>query len=377
MGTQPKLKEVLAYICAHGGYCLRHTFNRSGELVIQVRVQCSKGHLWNANPEKMLTGSWCPKCAATKPRLSLAIMQALAKTRGGKCLSENYRNTQTKMLWECAKGHQWKSTAQTIRKGAWCPHCKWNAQKNTIEDMRELAAGRGGKCLSKTYVNNATSLLWRCEKKHKWKAQPANITMGQWCPKCARIKSRLSIDEMQALALKRGGILVSKKYRGNSVKLKWQCKQGHTWWAQPNNVKSRSWCPECAGNKRYSLTELKVVAKEHGGRCLAKAYKNGRIPVEWQCAKGHVFKKDPAHVIGRGQWCRLCSKTKPHSIAEMRKLAKRWRGQCLSHLYVNNHTPLQWKCRNGHQFEKSPKHVLNRGQWCPKCPLSERRLNKM
>ncbi len=60
-------------------------------------------------------------------------------------------------------------------------------KKLTIEEMRSIAEERGGKCLSDTYVNAHTSLLWECTKGHQWEARPNNIKSGTWCPYCARM----------------------------------------------------------------------------------------------------------------------------------------------------------------------------------------------
>jgi len=46
------------------------------------------------------------------------------------------------------------------------------AEKLTIKEMQEIAESRGGKCLSKEYVNNYTKLKWQCDEGHTWKATP-------------------------------------------------------------------------------------------------------------------------------------------------------------------------------------------------------------
>jgi hypothetical protein len=72
-------------------------------------------------------------------------------------------------------------------------------RKLTIDEMKELASLRGGKCLSKIYTNSSTHLEWECTEGHRWKATPDNIKQGKWCPKC-RGKERLTIEEMNEIA---------------------------------------------------------------------------------------------------------------------------------------------------------------------------------
>ncbi len=67
----------------------------------------------------------------------------------------------------------------------------------TIEEMKGLAKERGGECLSTTYQDARSKLLWQCVEGHEWEATPDNIKRGKWCPVCARkergTKRRLSI----------------------------------------------------------------------------------------------------------------------------------------------------------------------------------------
>ena len=54
--------------------------------------------------------------------------------------------------------------------------------------MIELAKKRNGECLSTEYINAHTKLLWKCADGHEWEAKPNNIQQGKWCPICARRK---------------------------------------------------------------------------------------------------------------------------------------------------------------------------------------------
>jgi len=64
-------------------------------------------------------------------KLNIEEMQKLAKERGGKCLSKKYINNRTKLEWECEKGHIWKATLGTIKRGSWCPICSKKKNVNS------------------------------------------------------------------------------------------------------------------------------------------------------------------------------------------------------------------------------------------------------
>jgi nucleoside-diphosphate-sugar epimerase len=73
----------------------------------------------------------------------LQDMQALAKWRGGECLSRDYKDTKTKMKWKCGFGHTWEATPRLHLAGHWCPECAptpWNydAQAKVDPALAEL-----------------------------------------------------------------------------------------------------------------------------------------------------------------------------------------------------------------------------------------------
>lgn len=114
----------------------------------------------------------------------------LAISRGGKCLSTEYSNKDKHLLWECVKGHQWKASFSNVSHGGtWCPKC--SRVKNSLEEMQEIARSRGGKCLSEKYINIITKLEWECAEGHRWWATPNNvIKLNSWCAKCFYARRR-------------------------------------------------------------------------------------------------------------------------------------------------------------------------------------------
>jgi len=148
--------------------------------------ECEFWHKWKATPNRIQQGSWCPKCgvirAGNKIRLTIEEMHKLAKSRGGKCLSEVYIDTHTKLYWECSEGHKWWAIAGNVKYKAWCPYCA--GFHKTIEQMQEIAESHGGNCLSKEYNGTYTKLHWKCKEGHQWWAVPSDIRRKTWCPTC-------------------------------------------------------------------------------------------------------------------------------------------------------------------------------------------------
>ncbi|MCX6772809.1 MAG: hypothetical protein NTV88_03510, partial [Candidatus Micrarchaeota archaeon] len=140
-------------------------------------------------------------------------------------------------------------------------------KKLSLEDMQKIAKSRGGECLSLKYINSKTSLLWQCKFGHTWSAMPVNIkSKKSWCPHCAHLVP-LTLEEMQQIAATRGGKCLSNKYLGFEKKLRWKCSEGHGWENTPGHIKSGQWCPVCANNKRgvkkWSDDETKLLIEKY------------------------------------------------------------------------------------------------------------------
>jgi hypothetical protein len=237
--------------------------------------------------------------------------KTVAASRGGVCLSGSYIDTKTKLKWQCAKGHKWEALPWNVLKGHWCLICgneqQGRAKAHSIEVAQKAAERKGGLCLSTEYKNNNTKLRWRCAKGHEWEAVPTSITSGSWCPMCAgKLPTEQALLGLQQIALGKGGLLLSKNYRGAFAKLWWRCEYGHEWQAAPNNVKQGSWCLICGGSHPLTLTDMQAAAKSLGGECLSTEYINSHTPLLWRCAEGHEWKANPTHVRD-GHWCPICS----------------------------------------------------------------------
>ena len=233
-------------------------------------------------------------------------MRATAKAHGGECLSTTYVNRRTKLKWRCAEGHEWEALAGNVHNaGHWCATCAGRPNL-TLKHMQDAAQERGGQCLSTEYVNYTTELLWQCAEGHQWKGLPTSVRSGYWCRKCAINKRSNSIDEMYELAEARGGACLSTTYVNTHTKLRWRCKEGHEWEGRPHDVKAGHWCARCAGRAR-TLEDLQAVAESRGGRCLSTTYRSGaHVKFLWQCAEGHEWKA-AAPSVAYGSWCPVCS----------------------------------------------------------------------
>ncbi|PGK52131.1 hypothetical protein CN918_30535 [Priestia megaterium] len=358
-----------------GGECLSNTYVNGYH---KLTWKCKEGHIWEATPGSIKTGTWCKKCAIENRVVSHKVLEELRKLaheRGGECLSTTYEHSTYKLSWKCKKGHVWEAAPATVRRGSWCPRCA-GVQRLTMDDMHKLANQYSGKCLSSTYVNKETKLKWECEHGHQWMAMPGQLLYRKsWCPTCsnnAKRGPRITIDDMNKLVEPYNGKCLSESIVSSQKKLKWQCEQGHIWEDVSANIRKGKWCPTCQHverNKR-KLEQLHSIAAGYGGRCLATEYVSGSIKMMWECAEGHRWETTP-HSIRQGTWCVRCRRRERPSnltIVDMQKLAREHSGFCLSSTYLGMSTELKWMCSHRHAWLATPQ-TIRRGKWCPVCKM--------
>jgi hypothetical protein len=369
--------QILSSIAKRrGGRCLS---KRYVNFRVPIYWQCAFGHRWRALATNVKNrGSWCPDCAGVK-RLTLREMRVLAKHRAGECLSKQYVNDDTKLVWRCGNGHSWRAEPVRVRRGQWCPYCA-HAVRLTLQGLQAEANRRGGQCLSTTYVNVKTHLRWKCTVGHEWDATAASIRRGTWCPHCVQNR-KLKLQEMQELAQERGGKCLSRTYSNNHTALIWKCARAHRWKALPTNVKGGSrkrgtWCLKCYDLRRIFHTPADIkkmtdLATALGGRCLSRDYVNSKTHIEWECKEGHRWRAVP-HAVARGSWCPVCARNQRLKLEQFQTLARLRGGKCLSDEYKNKETRVKWRCAAGHEWFARPGDI-KRGSWCRNCAIEQQR----
>jgi hypothetical protein len=247
--------------------------------------------------------------ASSSANEALDQLYKLSAELGGECLEQKYMGSRERHRFRCSEGHEWKTPADSILRGKWCPRCsakkKADSTRNSIEKIQDAARKKGGHLVSEEYLSADQHLEWQCATGHKWHASYNSIRSGTWCPICAR----RDISEFEEIAHSRGGQLISVEYLGMAKPLEWQCQIGHRWYARPINVVNGTWCPFCAKNRSLTIDDMHQIATERGGICISQHYQNARTKIRWRCTKGHEWEAVP-YSIKLGTWCPICAKKK-------------------------------------------------------------------
>ena len=66
----------------------------------------------------------------SRTKYDILFFKNLASNKKGECISDNYINANSKLTWECEKGHTWNAIPNSILRGTWCPDCANKRKKN-------------------------------------------------------------------------------------------------------------------------------------------------------------------------------------------------------------------------------------------------------
>jgi hypothetical protein len=239
--------------------------------------------------------------------------QVITLRKGGAPLQGIHEETKisfSTVRWILAKAGV-RATTQTRAHNNRDNYARQNARKlaaygvATWDDVMQLfASDNGGRHVGK-FVSSRTNTTFICPAGHEFTAKPHNIQQGQWCRACVIDARRLSIEDLQELALKRGGRLLSTHANGADTKHTWRCAQGHEFKQTPTDIKGGHWCSKCARNRPLTVEDLRALARQKGWELLSQTSAGCQKDHLWECPKGHVVKKQPNNL--RFSECRQCA----------------------------------------------------------------------
>lgn len=288
--------------------------------------------------------------------------KSFAKAKGGKCLSDKYVNTQTKLDWMCSEGHIWMAApTNIIYKGKWCPECSGN-KKLTLQHAIDLAKKKGGECLSLAYVNSASKLDWKCQFGHEWSACYNNIHHGSWCPYCICLFGETVVR-----------LCFEKLFEERFVKIRpsWLSGLELDGYAENIGIAFEYNGPQHT-DRDHVFYEDSIITRDQLKRKLCKD--NGVLLLNID-----YVERNEIHLIKNSVMNKLHefgfrlkeidideSQIYPYKIEECKILAKQRGGKCLSESYLGYDKKLKWECSCGNVWETTM-YVISKGHWCPSC----------
>jgi hypothetical protein len=391
------LEEIQNLAIERGGICLSPAYKNGS---IPMRFRCKEGHAFSAKPQNLIgygskPGTWCPKCGKLKRsasrRKSPEKVFRIIRRKRGVILGGQYETRKSLLLIRCEHGHQFSIRPKYILQGQWCLKCskqRDGAGKATlINVLRAFAKDKGGILLSRRYRNNREKLEWKCGNQHRWLATWTKVRAGRWCPRCrGSLSERLcrayfegifdhdfpATKELPWLLGEKGRILELDGYCPD-LKLAFE-HQGNQHYTETYMTRSRRLAQL---QKRDALK--RTLCRQHGIKLIEvpelgtlTPFKQAHEIIVSLCRKQNV-KVPRDWASKRIDLTAAYFPNERRIMQELRAIARHRGGRLITKDYVNNQTPMEWKCRvKSHPTFQAPAANIRGnpsrpGSWCRRC----------
>ena len=102
---------------------------------------------------------------------------------------------------------------------------------------------------------------------------------NSWCSKCVIDTRRVGLDLAKNI-----------EYINNHTSLQWRCHQRQIWHTVLNTIKNQNlWCSQCAGCFKLNINIAKEIALKKGGKCLSEKYIDIDSSLLWECSENHQW----------------------------------------------------------------------------------------
>lgn len=392
IGQRKKISEIASVVKERGGILKSREaayINKNSKL----SIVCSARHDFKITWGSLCAGSWCFRCgrieAGLKQRIDIEKIRKLAKARGGKLISQSYSRALELLEWECFGGHRWKANYNNVARGQWCPTCSRavSISEQIVRKYLETLSGlkfpqvwpewlvsNDGRRFELDGYNEKNNLAFEHHGTQHYRE--TKFYRG------AAFKNRVETDRYKRLLCKQRGVKLLEirelLIQTNLDDLRIEIIK----FLEKNGIKPVSGYEEMSINinSLYSidpLDRIRPLIKSRGGTLVSKNWQGYREKYVVVCSKKHTFEISPGKLVS-GQWCRFCmwdairEKNTKHTIEEMKEVARRRKGRCLSEKYVSYKDLLEWECREGHRWKANPSNILQ-GKWCRLCAIRLRK----
>lgn len=385
----------------------------------------------------------CPcQDPTTGPSAGERLLSLVAE-KGGKLLDENVFGASSRNHFECKYGHRWSST--TVLYGTWCFDCGGQTRR-TIEELAEVAKSRGGRLISTEYRGTESKYEFECSLGHQFTNGYRHIAdRGQWCPTCNKPHkseeiSRVCMEDVFDAKFPKKRPKWLRNSRGRQMELDGYCEElslafeyqglqhfqegslygsGNLQRRTADDERKRELCQEHGVRLFYftcfedyqDFANIAIRQAENFGpevRALVKsetfdinrayirddrihelrallAKKNIRVLDEkwitsdykyhlecltcghkWRAVGNAFFNSRKVAGCQPCGWASVAENNR-HSMKELRAFAAQYGGKVLSSEYVHAQSKYEFECANGHKFIGKLNNMTARGQFCPKC----------
>ena len=117
--------------------------------------------------------------------------------------------------------------------------------------------------------------------------------------------------------------------------------------------------------RKKTIEEVREYFEKEGYELLEDEYINNSTPMRYKCPNGHIHTMKWNNFL-HGKRCPECRGLLKHTLEKVKEVFKERGYTLLSEEYVNEKAKMKCICPNGHEYETSFSN-FNRGYGCPIC----------
>ncbi len=255
-------------------------------------------------------------------------------------------------------------------------------KKYTIKEVKKIFKDGGCKLLGKVYINCETPMRYICECKEHSKISLSHFRVGGRCKKCGyekiAEKQRLKFKDVKQYFEDHDCELLETEYVNNSTPMKYRCDCGNPIVCKItfSSFSQGRRCKECgirkqAESHRYTFEEVKQYFKDHGCELLETEYINAQTKMRYLCENKHLCEVRFAS-FKYGTRCIECSGTKKLTFEFVKQYFEEQGCELLETEYINNRTPMKYRCICKNDKCKIRFDAFKRGGRCEECGVKRK-----
>lgn len=166
----------------------------------RVWWRCENGHEWRTAISARTAGSNCPYCGGSLPTKETSLLsknpglsqQWHSDKNGGLTPNDVLPNSNKRVWWICKNGHEWEARIADRTRGGNCPYCRSLSFMNPGLSRQWHPDKNEGLTPNDVLPNSNKKVWWICKNGHEWEARIADRSRGSDCPRCRKLKSKIS-----------------------------------------------------------------------------------------------------------------------------------------------------------------------------------------
>lgn len=327
---------------------------------------------------RILTKEEYQQYVRTQKHVSIDTVMKIAEKKGGKCHTKVLKNAKSKLHLECAEGHHFFTTYNSVvYSNTWCPDCHIYISETICRRFFEKLFKRPFPKSYPEWLTNENGNQMELDGNSK------DLRLAFEYQGIQHRKKAFGMTDEELQKIMREDALKLKKCGENNVVLlqipddeivpydkmqeyiikEYERISGKTL----KNIPRYDYKEFIIHENEYAEKFRTYVKKKDGA--LITPYFSARKEVTLMCEKGHQWTTTPNSVY-MGNWCSECAGNMKGTTVFFQKIGKMFNCDLISE-YVNAKTLITYRCQKGHKFEKSPywlkKDFKKIEILCPKC----------